>query len=98
VLFRSGRVDLRAMAALANLCAEREITLVSTGNSPHERGSGLPDRTIVVSTSDGQRGRAAVLDWLATQEPPFAPDHVRRTEEGVVNSWRLPEPLAGTTG
>ncbi|HEV7651948.1 MAG TPA: glycosyltransferase [Actinophytocola sp.] len=98
VALLAGRVDLRAMAVLANLCAEFDITLVRTGNSPHEQGSGLPDRTVVVSTSDGKAGREAVLDWLATQEPPFAPAHTRRAPEGVAISWRLPEPLEGATG
>ena len=94
----AGRVDLRAMAVLANLCAEHEITLVRTGNSLHERGSGLPDRTIVVSTSDRQTGTGAVLSWLAAQEPPFAPAAARRTPEGVAISWRLPESLDEATG
>jgi hypothetical protein len=94
----AGRVDLRAMAVLAGLCAEYDITLVSTGNSPHERGSGLPDRTIVVSTSDGQLGRENVLGWVSAQEPPYAPATVRRTAGGVEIAWRVPELLDGATG
>jgi hypothetical protein len=94
----AGRVDLRAMAVLAGLCGEHDITLVRTGNSPHERGSGLPDRTLVVSTSDGQSGQEALLDWLSAQEPPFAPAVTRRTPEGLTISWRLPELLDGATG
>jgi hypothetical protein len=94
----AGRVDQRAMAVLAGLCGEYEITLVRTGNSAHERGSGLPDRTLVVSTSDGQTGQEAVLDWLSAQEPPFAPAITRRTPEGIAISWRLPELLDGATG
>ncbi|MGH3877466.1 MAG: glycosyltransferase [Actinophytocola sp.] len=93
----AGRVDMRAMAVLAGLCAEHEITLVRTGNSPHERGSRLPDRTVVVSTSDGRAGRAAVLDWLSAQEAPYAPATTRRTPEGFAISWRLPEPSDGAT-
>lgn len=94
----AGRVDLRAMAVLAGLCAEYDIRLVRTGNSPHERGSGLPDRTIVVSTSDGQAGSEAVLSWLAAQESPFAPDVARPTPEGIAIGWRVPESLEGATG
>ncbi len=91
---RAGRVDMRAMAVLAGLCADFDVTLVRTGNSPHERGSGLPDRTLVVSTSD----TAALLDWLAAQEPPFAPATVRRVPDGVAIGWRLPRLLEGATG
>jgi hypothetical protein len=94
----AGRVDLRAMAVLAGLCAEYDITLVSTGNPAHERGSGLPDRTIVVSTSDGQLGRENVLGWVSAQEPPYAPATVRRTAGGVEIAWRVPELLDGATG
>ncbi len=94
----AGRVDPRAMAVLAGLCAEYDITLVRTGNSPHERGSGLPDRTIVVSTSDGQLGRENVLGWLSAQEPPYAPATVRRLPGGVEIGWRVPELVSGATG
>jgi hypothetical protein len=94
----AGRVDPRAMAVLAGLCAQYDITLVRTGNSPHERGSGLPDRTIVVSTSDGQFGRENVLGWLSAQEPPYAPATVRRLPGGVEIGWRIPQPLDGATG
>jgi hypothetical protein len=90
-----GRVDLRAMAVLAGLCTENDVTLERTGNSRYEHGTGLPDRTLVVSTSDGQTG--ALLDWLSSQEPPFAPDDTRRTPDGVAISWRLPGPLDGAT-
>jgi hypothetical protein len=93
----AGRVDRRAMAVLASLCAEYDVTLVRSWNPLHERGSGLPDRTIVVSTSDG-RGQRAVLSWLTAQEPPFAPARVQRTPEGVALSWRLPRPVDGATG
>jgi hypothetical protein len=94
----AGRVDGRALAVLAGLCAQYDITLVRTGNPPHERGSGLPDRTIVVSTSDGQLGRENVLGWLSAQEPPYAPATVRRLPGGVEIGWRIPQPLDGATG
>jgi MFS family permease len=92
----AGRVDLRAMAVVASLCAQYDITFVRTEKSPHERGTGLPDRTIVVSTSDGDA--AAVRDWLAAQEPPYAPAATRRTADGVAISWRLPQLRDGATG
>jgi hypothetical protein len=88
---RAGRVDLRVMAVLAALCAEHEITLAATGNSPHERGTGLPDRTVVVAAVDGRRSTQPLLDWLAAQRPPFAPASTHSTPEGVAISWRLPD-------
>jgi len=99
---RTGRVDLRAMAVLAALCAEHEISLATTGNSPAEHGTGLPDRTVVVATVDGQsitdrRAAQPLLDWLGAQLPPFAPAVTRLTPEGVAISWRLPELLDGAT-
>ena len=86
---RAGRLDLRAMAVLAELCRAREVTVASTGKPLHERGSTLPDRTVVLSTPDPETA-AAVLDWLRAQLPPFAPDEVRQVPNGVSVSWRLP--------
>jgi hypothetical protein len=93
---RAGQVDLRVMAVLAALCAEHEITLVATGNSPAERGTGLPDRTVVVAAVDGRpvtdrRSARLLLDWLQTQRPPFAPASTRSTPDGIAISWRLPD-------
>jgi hypothetical protein len=98
---RAGQVDLRAMAVLAALCAEHEITVATTGNASAEQGTGLPHRTVVVSEVDGrpvaEQGVAApLLDWLTAQRPPYAPAATRTTRDGVALSWRLPA-LDGTT-
>ncbi|PRY38771.1 glycosyltransferase [Umezawaea tangerina] len=92
---RAGRVDLRAMAVLAELCRAQEVTVASTGKPPHEKGSSLPDRTLVLSTAD-DGSTAAVVDWLKAQQPPFAPDEVRVVPDGVAIGWRLP-PLRDRT-
>lgn len=99
---RAGRVDLRAMAVLAALCGEHEISLAATGNPVAERGTGLPDRTVVVAAVDGipvtdRRAAKPLLDWLHAQRPPFAPAETRSTPDGVAISWRLPELLDGAT-
>ena len=101
---RAGQVDLRAMAVLAGLCAEYDLTLTATGNPVAERDSALPDRTLVLSTLDGRSltGEAVagpLMAWLAAQQPPYAPATSRRTPEGVAISWRLPPAsLDGATG
>ncbi|MEU5692939.1 hypothetical protein [Actinosynnema sp. NPDC020468] len=89
---RGGRVDLRAMAVLAGLCREHDVVLTSTGKPAHESTSALPDRVLTLSTSDS----AALAEWLRAQQPPFAPDDVRTTPDGVAVGWRLPA-LTGTT-
>jgi hypothetical protein len=99
---RAGQVDLRAMAVLAALCAEHEITLVATGTPPAERGTGLPDRTVVVAAVDGRpvtdkRSAQLLLDWLQTQRPPFAPASTLPTGDGIAISWRLPDVLDKAT-
>ncbi|TDV44291.1 glycosyltransferase family 2 protein [Actinophytocola oryzae] len=99
---RAGHVDLRVMAVLAALCAEHEITLVTTENSPVERGNGLPERTVVVTAVDGrsvtdQRTAQPLLDWLRTQREPFAPADTRSTPRGLVLRWRLPDIFENTT-
>ncbi|MGQ0841660.1 glycosyltransferase [Actinokineospora sp.] len=92
---REGRVDLRAMTVLAEICATYDITVASTLNPAAERGSGLPHRTVVLSEVDGKPVAdpviaAALREWLAAQRPPYAPDDVRRTPRGVELTWRLP--------
>jgi hypothetical protein len=83
---RSGRVDLRVMAVLAELCREGDVTVRSVGKPTAERGSSLPDRVIELSTT----GSAAVLrDWLTAQQQPYGPADVRLTADGVVATWRL---------
>jgi biofilm PGA synthesis N-glycosyltransferase PgaC len=99
---RAGQVDLRVMAVLAALCTEHEITLTTTGNSSHERGNGLPARTVVVAAVDGRavtdrRSAEPLLDWLRTQRPPFAPARARATPDGLVINWRLPDVLDNAT-
>lgn len=99
---RAGQVDLRVMAVLAALCAEHEITLAATGNPPAERGTALPDRTVVVAAVDGRpvtdnRSARVLLDWLQTQRPPFAPASTLPTADGIAISWRLPDVLDKAT-
>jgi Glycosyltransferase like family 2 len=99
---RTGHVDLRVMAVLAALCAQHEITVVATGNSPHERGTGLPARTVVVSAFDSKpvtdrRSVQPLLDWLEAQRPPYAPAATRSTPDGLAISWRLPDVLDSPT-
>lgn len=99
---RAGQVDLRVMAVLAALCTEHDVILAATGNSPHERGTGLPERTVVVAAVDGQlvtdlRSAQPLLDLLNAQRPPFAPASTRFTPDGLAISWRLPDVLDGTT-
>lgn len=99
---RTGAVDLRAMAVVAGLCAEHDITLAATRNPPSERDSGLPHRTLVVSAVDGRRvadpaAAAPVLAWLDAQLPPYAPDSRLRTPDGLAITWRLPPLPTETT-
>ncbi|MFD9738406.1 glycosyltransferase [Umezawaea sp. NPDC059074] len=86
---RAGQVDLRAMAVIAELCRGQDVTVASTGKPAHEKGSVLPDRTVVLSTPDPESAET-LLDWLKAQQPPFAPDAVARGLNEVTVSWRLP--------
>ena len=86
---RAGQVDLRVMAVLAELCRGQDVTVASTAKPAHEKGSVLPDRTVVLSTPDPESA-AMLLDWLEAQQPPFAPDAVTRGSNEVTASWRLP--------
>lgn len=98
---RDGRVDQRAMAVLAGLCVEHDLTVAATGNDAAERGTALPNRTVTLSELDGRpltRATAVpLLDWLDAQLPPYAPAARTVTGSGVALSWQLPELLVGAT-
>lgn len=99
--FRDGRIDQRAMAVLAGLCVEHDLTVAATGNDAAERGTALPHRTVTLSELDGRKLTLAtagpLLDWLDAQLPPYAPAAGTVTGDGVAVSWQLPELLDGAT-
>jgi hypothetical protein len=92
---RSGGVDLRPMAVIAQLTGAAPVSIAETSNPPAETGSPLPHRTVVVSEVDGvsateRNVETTLRDWLGRQRAPYAPDEVRSTPAGLALSWRLP--------
>ncbi|MBM7772827.1 hypothetical protein JOD54_003031 [Actinokineospora baliensis] len=92
--FRSGRLDFRIMAVLAEISAQHTITVAEVSNPEPEAGSELPLRTVVLSAVDGRPvSDPAVAEelrtWLSAQLPPYAPDDARLTDRGFALSWRL---------
>ncbi|GAA3009818.1 glycosyltransferase [Actinokineospora diospyrosa] len=92
--FRTGRVDFRVMAVLAEISAQHTITVAEVANPGPEADSELPLRTVVLSAVDGRpvTDPAIVKElqaWLSAQLPPYAPDDARLTDRGFALSWRL---------
>ena len=90
-----GRVDLRAMAVLAGICQEHDITVASISAPVAEERSPVPLRVVVISELDGgpvtgPRAAAPLLDWLTAQTEPYRPREVTVIPRGVWMVWSLP--------
>jgi hypothetical protein len=87
---RTGAVDARLLGLLAGLVSRMDVHVADLPPAPGEPPDGPPARRLLVDEARGERlapGAAATEDlvaYLAAQRPPFAPDAVETTDEGVV--------------
>ena len=98
---RSGEVDPRLLALLAALAGRPGIGI---GALPATPGTGGDARSALITSMGGQpvgRGRpatAGLLAYLRAQQPPFAPDTITVTDDGVLVGYRwLRDPDAAVT-
>jgi hypothetical protein len=93
----AGAVDPRLLALLAALTAREGIGIADlppAAGEPAPSADGVPARHALVDTLGGEPltpGAAAtdrLRTWLAAQQPPFAPDEVRTTGDGVLVGFR----------
>jgi hypothetical protein len=87
---RTGHVDARLLGLLAGLVSRMDVHVADLPPAPGEPADGPPVRRLLVDAAGGERlipGAAATEDlvaYLGAQRPPFAPDVVESTDEGVL--------------
>ncbi|TQN41741.1 hypothetical protein FHU33_1119 [Blastococcus colisei] len=87
----SADVDMRLLSLLAVLTAREGL---GVAEFPRAEGAEGPARTVLldaVGTAPVGAGEAATAElrtWLEAQLPPFAPDRVEVTDDGVLLSYR----------
>ncbi len=92
-VLRSGEVDLRLLTLLAALAAHEGVGIAAFPTLPGEEGSAAPARRVLLDAAGGAPVPAdpAATDrlsaWLAAQRPPFVPDDVQVTADGVLVSY-----------
>lgn len=89
-VLRSADVDMRLLSLLAVLTAREGI---GVGAFPRTEGAEGPVRSVLltaVGSTPVGAGRPAtepLQTWLGAQRPPFAPDRVEVTDDGVLLSY-----------
>ncbi len=87
---RAGDVDARLLSLLAGLVSRMDVHVADLPPAPGEPADGPPARRLLVDEAGGERltpGAAATEDlitFLEAQRPPFAPDTVEPTDEGLL--------------
>ena len=87
---RTGNVDARLLGLLAGLVTRMDVHVADLPPAPGEPDDGPPARRLLVDEAGGKRlepGAAAteeLVTFLEAQRPPFAPDTVVPTEDGVL--------------
>ncbi|HZH19763.1 MAG TPA: hypothetical protein VEZ18_06165 [Geodermatophilus sp.] len=90
-VLRSADVDMRLLSLLAVLTAREGIGVAAF---PRADGAEGPARSVLLSAvgttpvGAGEPATEPLQTWLEAQLPPFAPDRVEVTEEGVLLSYR----------
>ncbi|CCG04731.1 hypothetical protein [Blastococcus saxobsidens] len=90
-VLRSADVDMRLLSLLAVLTAREGLGVAAF---PRAAGAEGPARTVLLDAvgsapvGAGEAATAELRTWLEAQLPPFAPDRVEVTEEGVLLSYR----------
>ncbi len=103
-VLRAAEVDARLLGLLAVLVARLDAGVADMPRAPGQPEEGTPARRMLLATAGGEDlapGSAAterVRDFLAAQEPPFAPDTVEETEDGLLVGFDYsPSPDADVT-
>ncbi len=90
-MLRSADVDMRLMSLLAVLTAREGLSLATF---PRTDGAEGPARSVLLAAvgsapvGAGQPATEPLRTWLEAQLPPFAPDSVEVTADGVLLSYR----------
>lgn len=90
-VLRSADVDMRLLSLLAGLAAREGIGVAAF---PRADGAQDPARSVLLSAvggaavGTGEPATEPLRTWLAAQRPPYAPDHVEVTDEGVLLDYR----------
>jgi hypothetical protein len=91
VVLRSADVDMRLMSLLAVLTAREGIAVAAF---PRTDGAEVPARSVLLAAvgsapvGAGQPATEPLRTWLEAQRPPFTPDSVEITPDGVLLSYR----------
>ncbi len=89
-VLRAADVDARLLGLLAGLVSRMDVHVSDLPPAPGEPVDGPPARWLLVDEAAGQRltpGAAAteeLVAFLEAQRPPFAPDTVETTGDGVL--------------
>lgn len=89
-VLRAADVDARLLGLLAVLVARLDVGIADLPRAPGQPEEGTPARRVLLDRAGGEElvpGSAAaerVRAFLAAQQPPFAPDTVEETGEGVL--------------
>jgi hypothetical protein len=90
-VLRSADVDMRLMSLLAVLTAREGLSVAAF---PRTDGAEGPARSVLLAAvgsapvGAGQPATEPLRTWLEAQLPPFAPDSVEVTADGVLLSYR----------
>jgi hypothetical protein len=90
-VLRSADVDMRLMSLLAVLTAREGLSVAAL---PRTDGAEGPARSVLLAAvgsapvGAGQPATEPLRTWLEAQLPPFAPDSVEVTADGVLLSYR----------
>jgi hypothetical protein len=89
-VLRDGRIDARLLGVLAALVSRMDVHVADLPPAPAEPADAPPARWLLVDRARGERlapGAPAtdeVVAFLEAQRPPFAPDTVEVTDEGLL--------------
>ena len=92
-VLESGEVDLRLLSLLAGLAAGEGVGIAALPPLPGEEGTATPARRALLDALGGapvpadQAATERLQGWLAAQLPPFVPDDVQVTDDGVLVSF-----------
>ena len=100
-VLRTADVDARLLTLLAALVSRLDVHVADFPPAPGEPADGPPARWLLIDRMGGEPLTAGgpateqLVAFLEAQRPPFAPDHVETTDEGVlVGFGYIPAPDA----
>jgi hypothetical protein len=90
-VLRSADVDMRLLSLLAVLTAREGLGVAAF---PRDEGAEGPARQVLIASvgsapvGAGEAATEELRTWLEAQLPPFAPDRIEVTDDGVLLSYR----------